>query len=52
MRGAGTIEALRTIRRFESAELITTAQADAFAGAVREVEVRYTGPEAWLLAMI
>lgn len=46
------IEVLRTIRRYESAKLITTAQADAFAGAVREVEVQYTGPETWLLAMV
>ncbi|PZF81109.1 type II toxin-antitoxin system VapC family toxin [Jiangella anatolica] len=46
------IEVLRTIRRYEAAGLITTAQADAFASAVREVEVQYTGPETWLLAMI
>ncbi|RIQ19578.1 type II toxin-antitoxin system VapC family toxin [Jiangella rhizosphaerae] len=46
------IEVLRTIRRYESAGLITTEQADAFAVAVRNAEVRSTGPEAWLLAMI
>jgi predicted nucleic acid-binding protein len=46
------IEALRTIRRYESAGLIATEQADAYAAEVREAEVRYTGPERWLLASV
>jgi predicted nucleic acid-binding protein len=46
------IEALRTLRRYESAGLIATEQADAYAAEVREAEVRYTGPERWLLAAV
>lgn len=46
------IEVLRTIRRYEQAELITPADADAHARAVRDATVRYTGPEPWVLATV
>lgn len=45
-------EALRTLRRYESAGLIATEQADAYAAEVREAEVRHTGPERWLLTAV
>lgn len=46
------IEVLRTIRRYESAKLIDTEQADAFASQVRTAEVRYAQPEEWILRTI
>lgn len=46
------IETLRTIRRFETAGLITTKQADVHAAAVREAEIRHADPGPWLLAWI
>jgi predicted nucleic acid-binding protein len=46
------IEVLRTIRRYESAKVIDTEQADAFASQVRTAEVRYARPEEWLLGTI
>lgn len=46
------IEVLRTIRRFEQAELISSAQADAYAEEVRHAEVRYAGPDPWLLSAV
>ena len=46
------IEALRTIRRYERAGLITTDWASAVAAEVGEAEVRYVGPERWLLSAV
>jgi predicted nucleic acid-binding protein len=43
------IEALRTVRRFESAGLLTHAQAGVHAAAIAAAEVRYVGAEPWLL---
>jgi predicted nucleic acid-binding protein len=44
------IEALRTIRRYQSAVLIAVEHAETYAAEVREVEVRYAGQERRLLA--
>ena len=46
------IEVLRTIRRYESAGLITAADGDAFAAEVVEAAVTYVGPEPWLLGSV
>lgn len=46
------IEVLRTLRRYESASLLSAAQADLFAAEVSGVTVRYAAPESWLLAAI
>jgi predicted nucleic acid-binding protein len=46
------VEVLRTLRRYEAAGVLTTAQADVFAAEVGEVTVRYAAPESWLLAAI
>jgi predicted nucleic acid-binding protein len=46
------IEILRTIRRYESARIIDTEQADAFAAQVSGAEVRYAQPEEWMLGAI
>jgi predicted nucleic acid-binding protein len=46
------LEVLRTIRRFEASGLITTEQAATHAGEVRDAEVRYIGPERWILAAV
>ena|ERR1700712_4301161 len=46
------IEVLRTIRRYESAGLLTTMSVDAFAAEVVEAAVRYIGPEPWLLQSV
>jgi predicted nucleic acid-binding protein len=50
--GHAPIEILRTIRRYESAGLITTADGGAFAAEVVEAAVTYVGPEPWLLRSI
>ena len=47
-----SIEVLRTIRRYESAGLITSTDADAFASEVRQAAVTYVGPETWLLQAV
>jgi predicted nucleic acid-binding protein len=44
------IEALRTVRRYETSGLLTTAQAQSIADEVLAAEVDYVGPERWLLA--
>lgn len=46
------VEVLRTLRRYEAASILTTAQADAFAAEVGAATVRYAPPESWLLAAI
>jgi predicted nucleic acid-binding protein len=46
------VEVLRTLRRYEAAGVLTTAQADVFAAEVGEATVRYAPPESWLLAAI
>lgn len=46
----GPIEVLRTIRRYESTGILTTAQADVHAHTVMATEVRVIGPDAWVLA--
>ncbi len=46
------VEVLRTLRRYESAGLLTAAQADLFAAEVSGATVRYASPESWLLAAI
>jgi len=43
-------EVLRTIRRFEQADLLTSAAATVLAGRVGSAAVRYVGPEEWLIA--
>lgn len=50
--GHAPIEVLRTIRRYEALGRLTTRQADRHARSVREAEVRYAGPERWLLAAV
>lgn len=45
----GPIEVLRTIRRYETADLISADQADAFAAEVAASQFQSTGPEPWLL---
>ena len=46
------VEVLRTLRRFESAGLLSAAQADLFAVEVAGATARYAAPESWLLAAI
>jgi predicted nucleic acid-binding protein len=46
------IEVLRALRRYESAGVLSTAQADAFAAEVGRATLRYAEPEPWLLAAI
>lgn len=46
------VEVLRTLRRYESGGLLTTAQADLFAAEVAGATVRYVSPEPPLLAAI
>ena len=46
------IEALRTVRRYETAGLLTAAQAQSVAKEVLAAEVEYVGPERWLLASV
>ena len=44
------IEALGTVRRYETSGLLTTAQAQSIADEVLAAEVDYVGPDRWLLA--
>lgn len=46
------VEVLRTLRRYEAAGILSTAQADVFAAEVGEATVRYAAAESWLLAVI
>lgn len=46
------IETLRTIRRYEAIGLINTEQADTHARSVVDAEVRYVGPQRWLLIAV
>ena len=46
------IEALRTVRRYETAGLLTAAQAQSVAKEVLAAEVEYVGTERWLLASV
>jgi len=46
------IEALRTVRRYETAGVLTTTQARSVAAEVIDAEVAYVGPERWLLASV
>jgi predicted nucleic acid-binding protein len=46
------VEVLRTLRRYETAGVLTAAQADVFAAEVGEATVRYAAPESWLLAAV
>lgn len=46
------IEALRTVRRYETAGLLTTAQAQSAAAEIFDAEIDYVGPERWLLASV
>lgn len=46
------VEALRTLRRYEHAKLLSTEQADAFAAQVWSAEVRYTRPARPVLTAI
>jgi predicted nucleic acid-binding protein len=46
------VEVLRTLRRYESAGLLSTAQANQFAAEVGDATVQYAAPESWLLAVI
>ena len=43
------LEVLRTIRRYETAGLIKSTFAEACAESVGAAEVRYVGPEPWML---
>ncbi|HEY5856275.1 MAG TPA: type II toxin-antitoxin system VapC family toxin [Aldersonia sp.] len=46
------IEVLRTIRRYETAHLLTSEQADLHAAQVLDAEVGYAQPQRWLLAAV
>jgi predicted nucleic acid-binding protein len=46
------IEALRTVRRYEAAGLLATAQAQLMAEEVLAAEVDFVGPDPWLLASV
>ena len=46
------VEVLRTLRRYEAVGVLTTSQADVFAGEVGGATVRYAPPESWLLSAI
>ncbi len=46
------IEALRTVRRYETAGLLTAGQAQSAAAEVIDAEIDYVGPEPWLLASV
>jgi predicted nucleic acid-binding protein len=45
-------EVLRTLRRYESGNVLTSAQADLFAAEVTRATLRYASPEPWLLTAI
>lgn len=46
------VEVLRTLRRYEAAGVLTTAQAGVFAAEVGEATVRYAAPDSRLLAAV
>jgi predicted nucleic acid-binding protein len=46
------IEAIRTLRRYEQAGLITARQAEEHAGKVATRQVRYVGPSARLVSQV
>jgi len=46
------IEVLRTVRRYETAGFLTSAQAGSVAAEVLAAEIDYVGPESWLLASV
>jgi predicted nucleic acid-binding protein len=46
------VEVLRTLRRYEAAGVLTTAQAGVFAAEVGEATVRYAVPDSRLLAAV
>jgi predicted nucleic acid-binding protein len=46
------VEVLRTLRRYESGNILTSVQADLFAAEVAGATLRYALPEPWLLAAV
>jgi predicted nucleic acid-binding protein len=46
------IEALRTVRRYETAGFLSTAQAQLAAAEVLAAQIDYVGPERWLLVSV
>jgi len=46
------VEVLRTLRRYEAARILTSANADLFATEVAAAALRYPPPEPWLLAAV
>ncbi len=52
MPGHAPVEVLRTIRRYESAGIVTADQAEAYFDVVVAAQVRYIGPEPWILESV
>lgn len=46
------VEVLRTLRRYEAARILTSANADLYATEVAAAALRYAPPEPWLLAAV
>lgn len=46
------VEVVRTLRRYESRSILTSAHADLFAAEVAGATLRYAAPEPWLIAAI